>query len=128
MAGGNTPINRIAGAGQSRVIKAGETFTGPIASFVPREDTVIESLRETVVYDNQSEEVSVLGSDITFVSDSSVLVEDGGQNISGETLHQGEIYVPRYGCFTTIRPTSGSVVAYLLLSPKQIDRKINDNV
>jgi hypothetical protein len=128
MAGGNTPINRIAGASQSRIIKTGETFEGAVSSFIPREDTVIETLREKVILNQEETEVNVIGDDIVTVVGATTLFTGTGQNIDGETLHAGEIYVPRFGCFTTIRPTSGSVVAYLLLSTKDLNKKINDNI
>jgi hypothetical protein len=128
MSGGNTSLNRIAGAGQSRVVKAGETFEGAVSSFIPREDTVIEDLREKVIYNNVETEVNVLGDDIVTVVGSTVLFPNTGQNISGEILHAGEIYVPRFSCFTRVRPASGSVVVYMLLGPKDSDKKINSNI
>lgn len=121
MAAGNNSLNRIAGSGQSKIIKAGETYVGPFSQFIPREDTVIGVLEETVIYDGADAQVSVLGDTINLPSG----ITEEGQNMAATTLFFGEIFVPRYGAFTKITPTSGSVDIYLLLSRKQVDRKMN---
>lgn len=124
MAAGNNSLNRIAGSGQSRLLKAGDSYDGPISHFVVREDTVIGSLEEQVIYNNAVSDVNVLLGTVTLPNSKTI----PGQNIDGETLKAGEIYVPRFSAFTQIEVTSGSVVVYLLLPPKDIDRKLNDNI
>jgi hypothetical protein len=124
MAVGNNSLNRIAGSGQSRVIRAGEVFSEPVSHFVPREDTVIGTLEEQVVYNDAINNVSVLGSTVTLPNSTTV----SGQNIAALTLVAGEIFVPRYGYFSKITPTSGSVTVYLLLGPREVDKKLNDNI
>jgi hypothetical protein len=124
MAVGNNSLNRIAGSGQSRVIRTGETITEPVSHFVPREDTVIEELEEQVVYNNAVVGVSVIDSTTTLPNTKTV----SGQNMAGLTLVAGEIFVPRYGYFSKITPASGSITAYLLLGPREIDKKLDDNI
>jgi len=121
MSVGNNSPNRLAGSGQSRIIKTGETYTGPVSHFVPREDSEISELEESVIFNGTDTAISVIGTTITLPDGGS----EDGQNMSGSTLYAGEIFVPRYGKFTKIVVSSGSVVAYLLLSPKQVNRKLD---
>src|SRR4051812_637625 len=120
MGSGNNSLNRIAGSGQSRIVAAGETFEGAMSQFIPREDTVIGTLEEQVIFDGDVESVSVLGDKISLPNGNT---DEYGQNIGSKTLVFGEIFVPRYGAFSKITVTSGSVDVYLLLSPQQVNKK-----